>query len=98
MRDSGYYHDHGWKDTINIWNPNEPEGYGAFSEIPVLSDFNGLCAICEETIATKNIYYERRSFNLTKRFNEQVCEDCCNECMNDGDYLEGKKNIKVTKI
>ena len=101
MRDSGHYHNYGWKDKINIWTPEEGEGCGAFDDfqtIPVLSEFTGMCAICDVNYAKKNIYYERHSFGQEKGFDEEVCEDCCNDCMNDGDYLDGKENINVTKI
>ena len=72
----GYYHDYGWKDTVLIHQPEEPEGLGAFDEIPVVSDSKGCCAACDKEEAKVLVRYERLSGGLLKRFREELCIRC----------------------
>ena len=62
--------------------------------IPILSDSEGLCSICEENHATMEIVYERVSHGVRKRFFECVCR----VCFDDSEYLQGKKIISVKSI
>jgi len=63
--------------------------------IPVLSDSEGFCSLCDTNPAEKEIFYERVSFGVVKRFREQVCQQCLDD---EPDYFIGKNIIKIVKL
>ena len=89
---NGYYPNYGRKDKIIIHQPEEPDGVGAFDEIPVVSDFNGFCAVCDKEEAKVLVRYERS----LKRFREELCLKCY--CVPDYQIFLSKVKHKVTRL
>ena len=82
------------RDTVLIHEIENPTT-GVFDYIPVESEYEGLCDLCNDNYAEKEIVYERTAYGVTKRFKEPVCQMCLD---NDPEYFVGKIIIKIIDL
>ena len=81
------------KDSIHIWTPDSPEGYGAF-DIPVECDEDkSLCSHCETEKAMVQVRYER-TYGIKKSFRIKLCMACYAH----PDFQELKRNYQNVKV